>query len=221
MCGRYTLANREGVDPEEFRLRGLPPEWVPRYNIAPTQIAPVIPNVVPREVAWFRWGLLPSWARDPSLAARLINARAETLVEKPAFRDAFRRRRCLVLADGFYEWRREGRARVPFRIRRRDGRVFAFAGLWESWRSPEGADIRTFTIITTGANAVVAPVHDRMPVILPREAYDPWLDPRPADLRALTRWLVPCADDLLVADRVSSLVNAATRDEPACIEPVR
>lgn len=221
MCGRYTLANPDGLDPEELGLPGRPEDLVPRYNVAPTQAAPVIPNVVPRRVAWFRWGLLPSWARDPSLAARLINARAETLVEKPAFRDAFRRRRCLVLADGFYEWRREGRARAPFRFRRRDGRVFAFAGLWESWRSPEGADLRTFTIITTSANPTVAPIHDRMPVILPREAYDPWLDPRPVDPRAVAPWLVPCPDDLLVVEQVSPAVNAATRDDPACIEPVR
>ncbi len=219
MCGRYTLC--EPWDPEDFGLKSLPPDLQPRYNIAPTQAAPVVPNRLPRQVAWFRFGLIPSWAQDPSIASRLINARAETLQEKPAFRDAFRRRRCLVLADGFYEWRKEGRLRVPFRFRRRDRRVFAFAGLWETWRSPEGSELRTFAIITTGANAVVAPVHDRMPVILAREAYDTWLDPAPVDTRALARLLVPCPDDLLEGYQVSPLVNLATRDEPACIEPIQ
>ncbi len=221
MCGRYTLADSEALDPSDFGLIQVPSGLSPRYNIAPTQPAPVIPNWLPREVAFFRWGLIPSWARDPTIASRLINARAETLVQKPAFREAFRRRRCLVLADGFYEWRRDRRSRVPFRFRRRDSRVFAFAGLWESWRSPEGREVRSFTIITTGANAVVAPVHDRMPVVLPREAHDPWLDPSPADPAALAHWLRPCPDNLLVAYEVSPLVNSAVRDDPACIAPVR
>lgn len=221
MCGRYTLTSCENFDPTDFGLSRCPPEIPPRYNIAPTQAAPVIPNRVPREVAYFRFGLVPSWARDTAIASRCINARAETLSERPAFRDAFRRRRCLVLADGFYEWRREGRLRVPYRFRRRDGRVFAFAGLWETWRSREGASLRTFAIITVSANALVAPVHDRMPVILPSEAFDSWLDPGPVDPRDLTPWLIACPEDLLEAYEVSPLVNSTTRDEPALIEPVR
>ncbi len=221
MCGRYTLADCEDFDPADLGLTGVPSDLTPRYNIAPTQPAPVVPNRLPREVAFFRWGLIPSWARDPNIASRLINARAETLSERPAFRDALRRRRCLVLADGFYEWRKVGRSRVPFRFRQRDRRVFAFAGLWESWRSPDGSDVRTFAIVTTIANAVVAPVHDRMPVLLPREAYDPWLDPALADPADLVRWLRPCPDALLEAYEVSPLVNTATRDDPTCIAPVQ
>lgn len=219
MCGRYTLAGCEEFDPAEFGLSHYPSNMTPRYNIAPMQVAPVVPNRAPRQVGWLRWGLIPSWAKDGRIASRLINARAETITERPAFREAFRRRRCLVLADGFYEWRREGRQRIPFYVRRRDRRVFAFAGLWETWRSPEGGILETFAIITTAANAVVAPIHDRMPVILPRDAYDPWLTTSTADPAEFMKWLRPCPDDLLEAYEVSPVVNAVSRDDPTCIVP--
>jgi len=226
VCGRYTLANCEAWDPEEFGVRMPVQALAPRYNLAPTEVAPVVPNRVPRAIDWFRWGLVPGWARDPRIGARLINARAETLAQKPAFRDAFLRRRCLVLADGFYEWHREGRKAVPYLIRRKDRRVFAFAGLWETWRpsgdaTPPGPlPLQTFAIVTTQANDLLAPIHDRMPVIVRPTDYDRWLDPAPTSPAALQDLLLPYPSEPLEKFEVAPLVNRAGFDSPACIEPV-
>ena len=187
MCGRYTLATPVA---ELSRIFGFPelPNLSPRYNIAPTQdIAAVrlLPEEERRELVLMRWGLVPYWADDPSIGSRMINARSESVAEKPAFRSAFARRRCLVLVDGFYEWQQhgvpKGGKKQPFRIRRRDGQPFAFAGLWESWKGPKGGPalehpLETATIVTTDANRVLKPLHDRMPVILAPEDYDAWLD---------------------------------------------
>lgn len=195
----------------------------PRYNIAPTQDALVIrrhPETGQRSADMLRWGLLPGWAKDASGGARMINARAETVADKPSFRAAFAKRRCLVPADGFYEWQTLPRgARQPWLIARADGDLFSFAGLWEGWRAPDGTIVRSFTIITTEANAGLRPIHERMPVILPPEVYTAWLDPAtPAD-DALAM-LRPAPDDLLTAYRVSTRVNNVRNDDPECAAPV-
>ena len=179
MCGRFTLFEPDKVLAKEFGVSDFPPRS-PRYNIAPSQpIAAVraVPAGSGRELALLRWGLIPSWSKDPAIGNRLINARAETAKEKPSFRNAFRRHRCLIPASGFYEWLRWERGKQPYFVRMRDGHPFAFAGLWDRWESPDKGVIETCTILTTAANDVLAPIHDRMPVILPPREYDRWLDP--------------------------------------------
>jgi putative SOS response-associated peptidase YedK len=167
------------------------------------------------------WGLIPAWAKDPAMGRRMINARAETVAEKPAFRSAFRRRRCLIAADGYYEWRKTGKTKQPYYIRLKDERLFAFAGLWESWTGPDHSDsqpLETCTIITTRANELSQPIHDRMPAILRESDYDLWLDPAEQDRDRLTPLLEPYDSDLMIADPVSTLVNNPRNDKPGCIE---
>lgn len=219
MCGRFTLT----VSPEQlaaaFHLEAPPPaDLTPRYNIAPTQMVAAVPNAAPRHVEWYRWGLVPAWAKDPAIGSSLINARAETVAEKPSFRAAFKRRRCLVLADGFYEWRREGAGarapKTPMYVQMKDGRPFALAGLWETWQSPAGERLQTCTLITTAANALMAPIHDRMPVILAPEAYAAWLaegELPPAQAQAL---LQPFDPEAMTVRPVSTRVNNARYDAP-------
>jgi putative SOS response-associated peptidase YedK len=216
MCGRYSLTSPvEAVR----RLFGLVPgdAMAARYNVAPSQVVPLVRRRDSgNEVAMLRWGLIPAWAKDPAIGHKMINARSETVAEKPAFRNAYRRRRCLVPADGFYEWKRLGGRKAPYRIVIGDGEPFAFAGLWEAWLSPQGDDVETFTILTTDANAVLAPVHHRMPVILPAELYDPWLDPAASPDAA---WLAPRELPGLRAYRVSTYVNSPAHDDAGCLEP--
>ena len=232
MCGRFTLIAWDEVEQrflpaaganiirELFAAPGQNP--APRYNIAPTQNILTIANDgqsnAPQSM---RWGLVPSWAKDISIGSRMINARAETLAERPSFRAAFRRRRCLVIADSFYEWKRDGLRRTPMRISLESGQLFAFAGLWESWTAPNGRRILSCTIITTAANQLIAPIHDRMPVILPPEAEPAWLDPRIQDPDALSDLLAPYPPELMTTYEVSSIVNSAANDTPNCIAPVR
>jgi putative SOS response-associated peptidase YedK len=221
MCGRFTLKTPAQ---EVVRLLGLllPPALEPRYNIAPTQRIAAV-RALPgegRQLAMLAWGLVPAWADDPAIATRLLNARAETVASKPAFREAFFKRRCLIPADGFYEWQRQGKAKIPFHIRLKDGGLFAMAGLWDRWRHGE-LEIESCTIITTQANALVEPLHNRMPVILPAEAYAPWLDPAQENREVLERWLKPYPADALVATAVSSRVNAAGFEGAECLEPRR
>ncbi|MEK7214662.1 MAG: SOS response-associated peptidase, partial [Chloroflexota bacterium] len=167
-----------------------------------------------------RWGLVPSWAKDPSVGYRMINARAETVGEKPSFRQALLKRRCLVPADGFFEWRGAGKMRVPLRFTLKSGELFAFAGLWEGWRQPDGEWLHTCTIITTAPNDLVTRIHDRMPVILRRDAEDVWLDPKMIDVALLRGMLVPYPTAEMEARQVSTLVNSPQNDSPECIEPV-
>jgi putative SOS response-associated peptidase YedK len=191
-------------------------EYAARYNIAPTQQVPI---VVGGHAKLARWGLVPAWANDPKIGNSLINARADTVADKPSFRSAFKRGRCLVLADGFYEWQKVGKAKQPYFIHRRDNRPFAFAGLTEHWTKGP-APLDTFTIITTEPNSLMAGIHDRMPVILPREAWGPWLDAEfqgKDELRALLR---PYEADDLIAEPVSTLVNSPKNDVPQCVEPL-
>jgi putative SOS response-associated peptidase YedK len=229
MCGRFKLVTLDEEAAAEFGVPFVPPN--PRYNIAPTQSSPVVRVAATggREWADLRWGLVPSWAKDLSIGSRMINARSETAAQRPAFRDALRRRRCLVPADGFYEWSAvEGGRRQPYLIRRVDRRPFAFAGLWERWSPPDAVSARgelaefveSFTILTTIPNAMIARLHDRMPVILPRSAFDAWLDPDLRDAEALRRLFVPSPDALWEALPVGPFVNRATLDAPVCAEPL-
>ena len=169
MCGRYSLIADIGELQERFDFDGTDLTLTPRYNIAPTQMALTVTSDSGRRGGYMRWGLIPSWAKSASVGRRMINARAETVAERPSFRTALQRRRCLVLADGFYEWQRKGSSKSPMRIVMASGEPFAFAGLWDAWRDPKGEIVRSCAIITTAANELLSPIHDRMPVILPRE----------------------------------------------------
>lgn len=224
MCGRYSLTTPLQAMSDLFGFAERP-NLAPRYNIAPTQqVAAVrLGGAGQRHFVQLRWGLIPAWAKDPAIGSRMINARAESLAEKPAFRAAFRQRRCLIPADGFYEWQAGGGDKAmkqPYRITLADGGPFGFAGLWESWRDPRsGERIESCTIITTEANERLRPIHHRMPVILPPGSYAPWLDPasRSAAALALLR-PYPAAD--MAATAVSTRVNKVANDDPGLIEPL-
>jgi putative SOS response-associated peptidase YedK len=222
MCGRFTLFEADKILSREFGVSGIP-LLSPRYNIAPSQPVAAVraaPAGTGREFALLRWGLIPSWSKDPAIGNRLINARAETVREKPSFRNAFRRHRCLIPASGFFEWQRRERGKQPFFVHMRDERLFAFAGLWDRWESPDKGVIETCTILTTAANTVLAPIHDRMPVIVPRGEYERWLDPSLKDLDSLTPLLVPFPPDEMLAFPVSPRVNAPSTDDEGCIAPL-
>ena len=219
MCGRYTLASPTERLAEEFGFDGTSVELAPNYNVAPTQgVAAVLEEGGQRRLEVLRWGLIPPWADDPGIGSRMINARSETAPGKPSFRRAFRERRCLIPADGFYEWQRTNGAKQPYYIHMEDGRPFAFAGLWESWDKGGEGEVRTCTILTTGANALVGEVHDRMPVILAHDAYDVWLDPA-SERDELTGLLAPYPEDEMEAYPVSRFVNSPSNNDPRCIEP--
>ena len=225
MCGRFTLTASPAELAETFAEFTPPDELQPRYNIAPTQPVAAVANDGQNKIEYFHWGLIPFWAKDPAIGNRMINARAETLPEKPAFRTAYRRRRCLVLADGFYEWNKAAKdgekpVKTPFYISLESGEPFAFAGLWETWNSPEEALIRSCTIITTTPNELVAGIHNRMPVILPRAAYEQWLDPAEQSADSLNSLLVPYPASSMRAYPVSRLVNSPSNDRLECIAPL-
>jgi putative SOS response-associated peptidase YedK len=218
MCGRFSLKADLSELAEEFPGFVFPTELLPRYNVAPSQAVAVVANNGQNKVEFFRWGLIPAWAKEPSIGNRMINARAETLAEKPAFRAAYRRRRCLVLADGFYEWRAEpGRGgKTPFYIQLASGRPFAFGGLWERWQPGEEA-ILSCTIITTPPNALLEPIHNRMPLILEPGDYTRWLEPAEREPTELSDLLQPYPASEMVAYPVSKLVNDPGNDSPDCI----
>ena len=220
MCGRYSLIADLGELAKRYEFDGDELALEPAHNIAPTQDVLTVVGGETRRGGFMRWGLIPRWAKNASIGSRMINARAETVSEKPAFRDALRRRRCLVLADGFYEWQRTGAARKPMRVVMRAGEPFAFAGLWSVWRDPDGNRIPSCAIITTTANDLLRPVHDRMPVVLPREMEEFWLDRSVDDPDALGSVLTPYPDDAMKAYEVSTLVNSAANDGPEVIEVV-
>jgi putative SOS response-associated peptidase YedK len=212
MCSRYFLDADGNVIAYTFDVP-VHERALPRYNIAPTQEAPVIRVAAggEREMAMLRWGLLPFWARDPRMGSKLINARSETVTEKPSFRNAFRKRRCLVPACGFFEWTGEAGQKVPHAITLADRKLFAFAGLHERWTSPEGEALETYTILTTAANHAMSAIHDRMPVILADADHDAWLHGPPEDAQALLR---PCADELIRTRIVSRALNNPRNDSP-------
>ncbi len=222
MCGRFTLTTSPEQLQAVFSGLSVPEQIQPRFNIAPTQPVAVVPNNGKFQLDYFTWGLVPAWAKDPHISLRLINARAETLVEKPAFRSAFRRRRCLILADGFYEWRREpdSRSKTPMYIRLQDGQPFAFGGIWENWQSPDGSNILSCAIITTEPNSLMQTIHNRMPVILPETAYSVWLDTREPEVSELQSLLIPYPAEKMTAFPVSTLVNSPINDDARCILPL-
>lgn len=219
MCGRFTLTAELSELQKAFPWAELPAEMVPRYNIAPSQPVAVIANHNPKQVDFFLWGLIPHWAKEPQIGYRLINARAETLTQKPAFRVPYRYRRCLILADGFFEWQKGGKTKRPFLFRFKSRTPFAMAGLWDRWQSPDGSEILSCTIITTEANDLVKPIHDRMPVILPFNDLQYWLEASDAELVRLNSLLQPYPATELEAFAVSSIVNNPHQDRPECIQP--
>lgn len=220
MCGRYSLADQTDLE-TRFEAEWVEKGWLsPRFNIAPTQAAPTVTSRSSRRIERMRWGLVPFWAKDAKIGNRLINARAETAATTPAFRTSFRSKRCLVVADGFYEWQRDGKTRTPFRFRLRGGGVFAFAGLYDRWEDPDGGLLSTFTIVTTESNELVGRIHERMPVILPQEAEQAWLDPEVDDPSQLEPLLKPFPAGSMEAYRVSTEVNYSRNESPELIEPV-
>jgi putative SOS response-associated peptidase YedK len=220
MCGRYCITTDPDAIRALFGYRDLP-NFPPRYNVAPTQPVPIVRVLEgERRFALVRWGLIPPWVKDPRTFALVINARGESVNEKPAFRNAMKRRRCLFPADGFYEWRVEGRGSRPFFVRRKGGGPIAFAGLWETWMGPNGEEMETAAIVTTVANRTLAPVHERMPVVIPPQAFDLWLDCVNVDVPTATALIVPAPEDALEACEVSSAVNRVANDSPELIVPV-
>ena len=218
MCGRYTLRTPLETLVQRFEIDEYPSFITPSYNIAPSQgVAAVIAENGKRKLEMLHWGLIPSWAKDPEVGNKMINARAETVAEKPSYRKAFKERRCLILADGFYEWQKTDSGKQPFYIRMEDESPFAFAGLWESWQN--GREIRSCTIITTSPNEVAAQVHNRMPVILPPEDYEMWLDPDFDEREPLTTLLKPFPAEAMEAYPVSRRVNRPANNDPEVIEP--
>jgi putative SOS response-associated peptidase YedK len=223
MCGRFTLTVNPADLQEKFSDYAFPSQFAPRFNIAPTQPVLAIPNDEKNEASFFIWGLIPMWAKDPSIGNRLINARGETLEEKPAFRGSLKYKRCLILADGFYEWKSvPGRkAKTPFFIHMKDRQPFAFAGLWDSWNSPDGSQIKSCTIITTEPNDLMAIIHNRMPVILHPRDYAKWLDPSPQTPESLKPLIKPFPADAMDAYPVSPLVNKPANDIPELVVPAK
>ena len=218
MCGRYTLRTPVDSLVETFDIAEYPSSITPSYNIAPTQkVTAVVEEDEKRKLEMLRWGLIPSWAKDPAIGNKMINARAETVSEKPSFRSAFKKRRCLILADGFYEWKKTDDGKQPYHIKMQDGSPFAFAGLWETWQN--GEEIRSCTIITTEANGLMNEIHHRMPVILPPEDYGMWLDPDFDEKDPLTSLLKPYPADAMEAYPVSRRVNKPSNNEPGVVEP--
>jgi putative SOS response-associated peptidase YedK len=221
VCGRFTQQRPTSELAEIFEAADLADDPGGHYNVAPTdEAAVVVQRDDRRAIVRYRWGLIPHWADSPKIASRTFNARAETVGSTPAFRDALRRRRCLVPVDSFYEWRREGTVRQPYRIARPDGRPLVLAGLWAGWRDPHAEEVRrTFTIVTTRASERIADLHDRMPVVLAEPAWERWLDTREADLGELRGLLVPAEDEPLEIHPVVPLVNNVRNNGPELLTP--
>lgn len=221
MCGRYSLTRRQQEISERFGLDQLLAEFSPRFNISPTQKVPVVlKEEGEKKLEAVQWGLIPSWVKDLKTAKPIINARSETLLEKQTFKRSLMKRRCIIPADGFYEWKKEGKAKIPMWIHCTDNRLFGFAGIYDVWKNAEGEKLRTFSIITCAANDSVAPVHDRMPVILTPEAESLWLDESIENASELMSVLVPAPNELITMHQVSSEVNSSRRDLPTMNQPV-
>src|SRR5215468_808060 len=224
MCGRYRLSRRKQIIEEYFETAPWDGDWVPRFNVAPTQPVPVIrqhPNRTIREISSMRWGLVPHWAKAPSIATGTINAKSETAATKPAFRDPLKLRRCLIPADGFYEWKRTVASKQPYCFEVREGELFAFAGLWDGWKDSNGQWVKTCSILTTLPNAVTATVHDRMPVILDRERYELWLELGVSPVEVVSELLKPYDARWMRCYPVGSRVNYVGNDDEECSRPVK
>ena len=223
MCGRFTLTVNPAELQETFTEYTFPQQFAPRFNIAPTQPVLAIPNDDRHTADFFVWGLIPMWAKDPAIGNRMINARGETLEQKPAFRSSLKYKRCLILADGFYEWKASPgkKIKTPFFIHMKDRKPFAFAGLWDSWNGPDGSQIRTCTIITTEPNELTGIIHDRMPVILHPRDYARWLDPSPQTPDQLKPLIKPFPAEMMDAYPVGTLVNTPVNDTPELVVPAK
>lgn len=221
MCGRFTRTQSVPEISKEFGVAQVSGDLGPSYNIAPTQKVAVIITDVIKQLVPVRWGLVPSWAKDISVGSKMINARAETITEKASYRNAFKKRRCLVVADGFYEWQNLGGTKRPVYIRLKSGKPFGFAGLYEVWNSPEGEAITTCTIVTTEANEIMEPIHERMPVIIPKQDEDIWLDSATQDQGLLLKLLKPYPAEQMEAYPVSKRVNSPKNNTAACIEQLK
>lgn len=220
MCGRFVLDSPISKIANEFRAEKCLFDIEPSYNIAPSQKIVIVTEEGGKKILQCRWGFIPSWAKDPAVGYKMINARAETVAEKPAFKRAFTNQRCLVIADGFFEWQKTGKKKDPIYIRLKSGRLLGFAGLYSVWTSPEGEHVCTCTIITTEANVLLEPIHDRMPAIIPGEHHDLWLDPAVHDKESLLPLLKPYDADEMEYYRVSSKVNSPANNSADLIEPV-
>jgi len=221
MCGRYVIKAPVSELATMFDLMDVPP-LTPRYNVAPTQMVPAIrlkPETKKRELVMLKWGLIPAWAKDAAIGSQMIMARADTVAQKPAFESAFQKRRCLMVADGFYEWQKTNGKKQPYFIGLKDQDPFAFAGLWERWKNPEGDAVESCALITTDANDIVRPIHDRMPVILQRRDYETWLDLEIQDTMALQKLLRPYPGEAMMAYPVSSFVNNPRNEASRCVDP--
>jgi putative SOS response-associated peptidase YedK len=219
MCGRYGFVPGNNFD-ERFQVEHQQEPLLPSYNVAPGATMPVVVRNSPNRIELMKWGLIPFWAKDPKISYKTINARAETVASSPAFREAFKRRRCLVPASGFYEWQKTERGKLPYFIHLKETELFAFAGLYDVWKDAEGNELRTYTIITTIPNDLVQPIHNRMPVILHPDDEAMWIDPKMNDTKALRALLQPFPVALMEAYPVSRTVNTPAIDTPALIEPL-
>lgn len=224
MCGRYSLFTDYAVIIERFHIENTTvheDEYSASYNVAPSQqVLAVVNDGDKNRLGKLQWGLIPPWAKDAKIGYKMINARSETAAEKPSFRNAFKKKRCLVVADSFYEWQRKDGAKIPMRIKLKTGEPFAFAALWESWHSPEGEIINSCSILTTGPNALMESIHDRMPVILTKEGEKIWLDPQVEDIETLKDLMKPYKAEEMEAYRVSEEVNSPKNNKPELIEKV-
>ena len=219
MCGRYAITSSPEAIRALFRYEDQP-NFPARYNVAPTQPVPIVRLVDgKRRFTLVRWGLIPSWVKDPRAFSLVINARGESVNDKPAFRNAMRYRRCLFPIDGFYEWRREGQGKRAFYVHLKSGEPIALAGLWETWTGPDGEEIETAAIVTTRANRSLAAIHERMPVVVPKDAFDFWLNSSGIDAETAVALIAPAQDDLLIAHEVSPAVNRVANDSPDLIKP--
>jgi len=221
MCGRFTLTVNPADLQDTFNDFNFPEKFAPRFNIAPSQPVLAIPNDEKYTADFFVWGLIPMWAKDPEIGNRLINARGETLAEKPSFRGSYRHKRCLILSDGFYEWKSFGgrKTKTPYYIHMQDRKPFAIAGLWDHWESPDGSSIKSCTIITTTPNELMESIHDRMPVILHPRDYAKWLNPAPQTPENLQPLIKPFPAEAMTAYSVSTLVNKVANDTPELVVP--
>lgn len=221
MCGRYTLSYKAEELQLSLGLTDIPSGMEPRYNIAPTQAIPAIINGKERKIDYLYWGLVPSWAKDISIGSRMINARSETIMEKPSFKSAFQRRRCLILADGFFEWKKSklNKSSTPFYFQLKDRSVFALAGIYDIWQPPEGGELWSGSVITCVANDLVSSIHERMPVMLDRETMWSWLENLP--INELVTMMAPYNPEKMIKTEVSTRVNSAINDSPECVAPVK
>ena len=219
MCGRFVMKETEETVKERFEVQESLFALRPRYNVAPSQTVGVVFDNGVRCLDGFKWGLIPSWSKDPKMGNKMINARGETLAEKPSFRSAFKRRRCVIPATGFYEWKKEGDQRIPTYIHLKDQELFALAGLWEEWQAPDASIVRTFTIITVTANGFMETIHNRMPAILKPEDEGIWLDPSLQNSNELQALLQPYSEEAMTAHPVSKHVNSPANDDAQCIQP--